>query len=210
MPGAMADFVADVAAELFKHQPQTLYLHNRGKLEAVESGGEEPNAGARELVRKGAKRAKGPKETRNRSRAVVQSDEPFSFGDLPASYADAYTLILEKSQQFRAQVASVLAPRLNAHLKTLPQDNYADKQALATWVNNELRQLGLAIRCPKTGKPATLVADSRGQGEYARFRLDVRGDDGRHLRTMTSTTLPEFELIEDEPRREGRAGLRSR
>jgi hypothetical protein len=131
--------------------------------------------------------------------------------DLPFEYAECYRALVELSHDFRQEVADVLQPRLNRQLQTMAQDTYEEKRLLASWVNNELHQIGLAIKCPKTGKPATLVADIRGgRTDSSRFRLDVRNDDGRHIRTVTVNQLPELELIEDEPRREGLARPRGR
>lgn len=113
--------------------------------------------------------------------------------------------------EFKSAVAARLQPALNFHLQGLSHESYSEKQEIASWVNAQLHDLGLAIKCPKTGKPATLIADVRGgDDEYSRFRLDIRGDDGRHLRTYSSRELPELEIIENEPRVEGLARGRTR
>lgn len=125
-------------------------------------------------------------------------------------YLECVESLAALSHQVHDAIADELTPRMNKHLQQMPQDTYEEKQSLASWVNSELRHLNLAIRCPKTGKPATLVADIRGgEDQSSRFRLDVRGDDGRHQRTLTSNTLPVLELMEDEPRREGLARRQS-
>jgi len=123
--------------------------------------------------------------------------------DLPGDYAARYKELQELSHEFRTEVARQLGPAMNAHLKKMPQDSYAEKQALASWVNGQLRALGLAIKCPKTGRPANLVADIKQAGsDVSRFRLEIRDERGKKTRTFASRELPELELMEDEPRQE--------
>ena len=122
---------------------------------------------------------------------------------LPTDYTAAYPQLLELRSIFHHELASCMQARLNEHLTKLELDSYQQKQGIATWVNQQLREVGLAIRDPKTGRPATLVADTRdANDELGRFRFDVRDDDGRTRRTFTSNTLPLLELMEDEVRRE--------
>jgi hypothetical protein len=68
------------------------------------------------------------------------------------NYADAYHQLTELTHGFQDEVAVALQDRLNSHLGTLPQDSYSDKQRLASFVNQELRELGL-IRAGATGLP---------------------------------------------------------
>ena len=104
---------------------------------------------------------------------------------------------------FRKTIAAILQAPLNAHLKTLPQETPKEKQAIAVWVNGQMRNLGLAIRCPKTGRPSVLISDIKESGsEIGRFRLENRDEEGAKARTLTSKSLPELELMEDLPRKE--------
>jgi hypothetical protein len=106
-----------------------------------------------------------------------------------------------------AILAETLAPVLNAQLQSLPQETYEQKRSLASWTNHELHQLGLTIKCPRTGKPAILLADLRSQDDdTGRFRLEVRGDGSRRVRTYCGAELPDLELMEEPPRRETFAG----
>lgn len=105
---------------------------------------------------------------------------------------------------FHAELAAALEPRLNTHLQSLPQHSCDDKRRIATWTNGALRELGLAIRCPVTGRAARLLADYRDDGSReSRFRLEVSGPDGRKKRSYTGTTLPHLSLRESPPREEG-------
>ena len=103
----------------------------------------------------------------------------------------------------KAEVAARLGPVLSRELAAMPHESYKEKQAAASWINGELRQLGLAIRCPKTHRPAILVADVQGGGhDTSRFRLEIRDEEGHKKRTFTSQKPPELELMEDAPRQE--------
>jgi hypothetical protein len=128
----------------------------------------------------------------------------------PRLYKSAAASARELVALTKQEIAHRLAPLLNKHLHGLKQDTYTEKQAIASWVNSELRSLGLAIRCPKTGRPAILIADIRSGGEESsRFRLEIVNEEGRRERTFTTAhELPDLELIEDSPRLEGLAGPR--
>jgi hypothetical protein len=105
---------------------------------------------------------------------------------------------------FREVTAEVLGPRLNAHLNSIPQDTLVEKQALATWLNEQLRAIGLAIKCPKTGLPGILKADFKDSANdsVSRFRVEV-WDPGRgRYQSFSSNTLWDLTLMEAPPRRE--------
>jgi hypothetical protein len=101
----------------------------------------------------------------------------------------------DADQRFRRTVAEHLEAAINDHLGNLAQATYAQKQELARWVNNELRRFGLAIKCPKTGLPAILLADP-GDDDRGRFQLDVRVQ-GKSKRTVSSVKLFQLTLIPD-------------
>ena len=125
---------------------------------------------------------------------------------MPHDYGASSGEAAELTHAFRTTVAAALQPRFNAHITSMPKDSIADKSALASWVNHELHQLGLAIRCPRTGGPAILTADTRTpEDDAGRFRLEVRGVSPRRIRTLTSVQLFELEIMEDVPRQEGGA-----
>lgn len=141
----------------------------------------------------------GAEESAERRRTMVRA----ALAHAPDDYAACQKLVADLSHVFRREIAEVLGPRLNDVIKAMPQETYVEKQALASWVNNELRQLGLAIRDEKTRRPAILVADVKGGVESpSRFRFEVREDNGTKTRTFTSRTLPTLELMEDKVRSE--------
>lgn len=109
---------------------------------------------------------------------------------------------------FRTILAERLTPLFNdyvrAYAKAHPQNSIENKRALALEINEELRSLRLAISCPKTGFPAMLQVYVRGAGHTdSHYVLDVHLPTGGHKRCNSWSVLPEFELIEDIPRREG-------
>lgn len=123
--------------------------------------------------------------------------------ELPVNYEESHRLLSAFRSVVLDEMAATLQPRLTKHLSQIPQETYVQKQAVASWVNHELRSLGLAIRCPKTGKPAILVADLRGDDDSgSRFRLEIRADDGRRTRTYSSKELPALDLMADAVREE--------
>lgn len=135
------------------------------------------------------------------------------FASLPEEFAGRYKLVTRINHAFRAELAATLQGSLNDHLAAMPQDSLAEKQALASWVNEHLRLLGLAVRCPKTGLPGTLLADFQDAAheDTTRFRVEVRDRTGRRFKSYTSPSLFDLTLIEDTPRQEPLArGFRRR
>ena len=140
-----------------------------------------------------------PKETAPDDRAYALAGTALS--PSPADYDGIARHLDEAGRGFRRAVAERLEPALNDHLKGLPQASYGEKQELARWVNAELRRFGLAIRCPKTGLPAILIADPGDDPARGRFQLDVITAAGRNKRTVSSVQLPHLALTADGPSR---------
>jgi hypothetical protein len=117
---------------------------------------------------------------------------------------------LERLQQvrlaFQQELAAVAEPAFNAVLRSRDEDDLEVRRELASWANELLRSLNLAVRCGRTGRPATIVIDSRGPEDASgRFRLELRDADGRVIRTLASKARPEFSLMPDPPRTESMA-----
>lgn len=108
--------------------------------------------------------------------------------------------------ELRRELAGAIQLRFNAYLKTLPQETYEQKHALASWVNHVLRVLDLALRCPRTGEPAILVAEDKDKSHpNSRFRFQGKGTKGKNLKTCPSVQLPDLQLIPAPVREEGSA-----
>lgn len=110
----------------------------------------------------------------------------------------------EARELFHEELAEQFAGPLNEELKRMPKESCEEKQALCRWANAELRALGLAVKCPKTGEAAALhVLPS--PRENARFQFElIDHAHGRH-RTITSTQLPVIALRSRPQRREPQA-----
>ena len=141
----------------------------------------------------------GTRRTDSQDRGVL--------ADLPEDYPVYFKAASELRHHFHTELAAGLQTRLNRHLQGMAQETYDEKRALATWVNEQLRSLGLAIKCPKTGRPGSLLADFKdSEGDVSRFRLEVRDEHGGKTRIVVGRHLAELELMEDAPRQEPLAG----
>jgi hypothetical protein len=86
-----------------------------------------------------------------------------------------------------------LEPVFNEALTAAPQSTPAQKQELCQWVNAELHNMGLAIRCPRTGEPAALRVE---QGrDSASYQIQIEALGGHAVTPIESgSTLEELEL----------------
>ena len=97
---------------------------------------------------------------------------------------------------FQDLLAARLTPAFNAHIAEQPSQTLEQKQVLAQRVNAELRGVGLAIRCPRTGKPAILRGDHGGNPERGRFQTCLVGD-SNFARTRSFAELIHLDLMGD-------------
>jgi len=113
---------------------------------------------------------------------------------LPDGYRPLADHLLDIDQSFKKRLPGRLEAALNEHVSGMPAATYDDKRALAKWVNAELRKLGLALVCPKTRRPAILLADPGGIPGSGRFQFQSETPEGRKVRAYSSATLPRLEL----------------
>lgn len=110
----------------------------------------------------------------------------------------SYTMLRERlAESFdrdRVQIAAKLEQPLNVEINARPHASYDEKKELAKWVNAELRRFGLALKCPKTGRPAILIGHATGVPGVGRFHIEVLGEEGVAKRTYTGVQLPTLEL----------------
>ena len=100
---------------------------------------------------------------------------------------------LHKAQElFHEAVAIRFAPVLNQEISRLPKGTLEEKRAVCRIVNDSLRALGLAIRCPKTEQPAMLFANHG--ADQGRFQITLIAPDGNPSRTVSTINLPELKL----------------
>lgn len=115
-------------------------------------------------------------------------------GDLPEDYPARRQVLAALHDVTRSTIAKALESVLNDHAAEMPHATYEEKKELAKWVNAELRRFGLAIKCPKTGRPAILIGHATGVPGVGRFHIEVLGEEGVAKRTFTGVQLPKLEL----------------
>lgn len=110
-------------------------------------------------------------------------------------YHEAAQQARSLTHAFRQQMAERLQPALNAHIRTMPQDDLEGKKAVAEFINGELEPLGLAVRCPNSGHPARLKATAGNWPGVGSFHFLVYND-GKRLRPTYADKLPELQLMD--------------
>jgi hypothetical protein len=113
---------------------------------------------------------------------------------LPRGYRPLTGRLLEVDKKFRGALARRMEDAFNQRVGDLRATTYDDKRALARWVNAELRRFGLALVCPKTRRPAVLLADPGGTPGAGRFQFQSETPEGRMVRAYSSAALPRLEL----------------
>jgi hypothetical protein len=117
----------------------------------------------------------------------------------PTEAADEYEAAAAtvEARQFKdkSAAAAFLAPELWRRLAGMPARTYDETRALAKWANAELRRFGLAIKCPKTGRPSALLADPGGKPGIGRFQLLNVDLNGKKARTLSAQELPSLDLM---------------
>ena len=100
---------------------------------------------------------------------------------------------------FMNELGKRLAPALTDHLQLRPQSNIIEKTHVAKWLTEQLARFGLAVRCPKTGQAAVLMAvrkyDNPSRGGFQISAPDPDVVRGRRRVTTTSTQFPSVELV---------------
>ena len=120
---------------------------------------------------------------------------------LPEDYPSRYAELVKMSHVFHQEIAKSLEPAIAVQAKAAEVPDLAERRSQVTRLNEDLRRLHLALRCPKTQRPAILIADIRtnreGETEGLRFRLQVHGEAGKTFKSFSSNGLPPLDLMED-------------
>jgi hypothetical protein len=109
-------------------------------------------------------------------------------------YLAAASKLRTARDAFHEEIASRLCDSLNNHIAKMPQSTLEDKKSLAKWLNAEMRSLGIAIRCLKSGGPAYLqaaVGDDRLRGRFQVCLLEHPN----HARTQSMQELTSLEFM---------------
>jgi hypothetical protein len=130
---------------------------------------------------------------------VMTSDQKMNdlfrtaFSNLPTEANSRLDALFQLNGVFRRAIAGQLKPVVRTLLQEQPPEDEKGRRDLAPRLNHILRDMGLAIVDPDSGKPASVVADAY------RIRLRTRVPDGEgDKRTYSSNTqsLTPLELVE--------------
>jgi len=118
--------------------------------------------------------------------------------DLPTDFASRREALRALHTAARKAIAAAFEEVLNKEAASRPQSTYEEKKALARWLNAELREIGLSIREPRSGRPCRIVGNPGGRPGHGRFLLEYLDDTGKRQNPLTSVALPHLELMVDD------------
>lgn len=121
------------------------------------------------------------------SRRIENSFEN-AFGKLPDDPSQRLDALSAVNKQFRLALSERLQPVVRTLLQEKPPADDPGRKELAHRMNYILRDAGLAILDPDTGKPSSLVAEP--------YRLALQGKKDQHNRRRNVKSLPPLELTE--------------
>ena len=179
--------------------PDTLLKPLASKGDTFHSGGKDETAKAGRPVGQATSASSEDLERWKTSTETMLS----SFG---GDYSQLSHELSAVNHEIRHALAARLEPALNAAIQEMPHDTYEEKKALARWINEEVRQFGLAAKCPKTGRPAILLAGPGDDPMKGRFQFDIITPEGKRKRTVSSVILPVIALTEAPVRRSADGG----
>src|SRR5258706_4890448 len=86
-------------------------------------------------------------------------------------YRHAFDACEARLLQLRTELAHEIQGPFLGFVRLLPQGSSNEMRETAQLINSDLRKLGLAFRCPNTGKPTDLAVDRSTETGRPRFRL---------------------------------------
>jgi len=113
---------------------------------------------------------------------------------LNEDYRRASMRLSKAREIFHEEVANQIAGPLNSYLSFQPAGTRLQKQDLSRWLNAELRTLGIAIRCPRTGQPAFLRGGPGHKEDQSRFQICLIASP-QLGRTVTIADLPSLSFM---------------
>lgn len=117
-------------------------------------------------------------------------------------YAAGVKSCAEATETLQSLLAIQLTPLFKAHFVTDASEGVERKRELAREANKDLSSIGLAVRCPTTGRPSAFVVANLHSPRQAQFRLVSYPRDKDHI-TFSSASFPDVELIPRPSRMEG-------
>lgn len=124
--------------------------------------------------------------------------------DLSADCSTAHGQLRTARDIVYEELARAFESPLFDYLKAQPHETALQKATLAQDCTTLLTSLGLAIRCPRTSRPAKLTVtvpadDTSGKGY---FTLQVADSTGALVTTLPARrSVPEIRLMQDDPKR---------
>jgi len=119
-----------------------------------------------------------------------QKEKPFesAFSEIPDDPRQRLDALSEVNRKFRKTLSEYLQPVVRTLLQEAPPADDPGRKELVHRVNYVLRDAGLAILDPDTGKPSTLVAEP--------YRIVLQGKKDQHNRRRNIKSLRPVELTE--------------
>jgi hypothetical protein len=120
------------------------------------------------------------------------------FANLPEAGSERTKALQAIRGAFYAELAKQYEPVMNEFVRVQPQVTKEDRSNLATTINRMVRELGLSVKCPRTNLPATLIVDSKREGDkvICRYRYKTINAAGEHKPTFTCYEFPDLELCQ--------------
>ena len=114
------------------------------------------------------------------------------FSNLPTDFEARKSAIFRIQDEIHQAMATAIESSFNEYLSHEPRNSVEERKDFAAMINATLRKMSLAIKCPRSGRAATLIVDTQDADhpDISRFRLQVKDPNGKWRRTTTFTDLP--------------------
>jgi hypothetical protein len=119
-------------------------------------------------------------------------------GALPGEFQELTRELASATHDYREAIAKRLQPRLIAHINAMPQETLEQKKGVQAKILEVLEPLSLAVRCPKTDRPAKLKAAVGSKEGSNHFHYEVYID-GKRVITAVTTDLTTLSLMDEFP-----------
>jgi hypothetical protein len=120
------------------------------------------------------------------------------FRGLPTGGNERATALAAIRTSFYAELGRQFRPVLNEFAKAQCPTKEQERSELATTLNRMAKNLGLSVVCPRSGLPATIVADTKRAGDSVtmRYRFYTVDTSGHRSATYTCSELPELDVCQ--------------
>lgn len=91
----------------------------------------------------------------------------------------------------KMELADQLIGPLRDRVRGMPHGDYDSRRAVCRWINQQLREQNLAVRCPQTGSPC-IVKVGKIRNTQSRFIFEHKDPRGKSVRSFTTTDFDTF------------------